>query len=193
MSENREDFAPLEPDQGSELPTSIDHRSYRSGSDQSVRAEGGHSEETKAYALAVYAESGSVETAAKTTGLPRSTIHSWVSRDTEIDSTLDALRRALRERMAWKYAEAAELALNELRDRLEHGDELIDKDGNSYRKKVPARELAFITSVCGDKHALLTGTMGKHRAEDQALSAMADRLVKAIETRAKRSKAADAS
>ena len=169
-------FDRAEPD----IPTEINHRSHRrTATTQGVV----HSEETKALALAVYAETGSLQTAAHETGLPPSTIHNWISRDPEIDTKLEALRRVLRERMAWKYAEAAELALVALIDRVRDGDYHYDKEGNLTRRRIPGRELAFITSVCGDKHALLTGTMTKQRGEDQALTTLADRLVKAIEGR----------
>jgi transposase-like protein len=169
-----------------DIPTEIDHRSYGSQRDQRS-----YSEEQKALALAVYAETGSTGTAAQQTGIPATTIHSWVSRDDQIDSKLEALRRVLRERMAWKYADLAELAADELRDRLTGGDYHVDKEGNITRRKVPARELAFITSVCGDKHALLTGTMQRQKAEDQALTTLADKLVKALEAKGRQNRAVD--
>ena len=168
-------FDRAEPD----IPAEIDHRTFGSPRDQQQR----YSEEQRALALAVYAETGSTTSAAQETGIPLSTVHSWVTRDPEIDAKLEALRRALRERMAWKYAETAELALRELLDRVRDGDYHYDKEGNCTRRKIPGRELAFITSVCGDKHALLTGTMVKQQGEDQALTTLADRLVKAIEGR----------
>ena len=191
MNDRSQAFEPPEPTQDDAIPSAVDHRSYRSP--QAPQQHASYTEEQRALALAVFAESGSLETASQHTSIPRNTIRYWIESDDQIDATFDALRRALRERMAWKYAEAAEKALNELMDRLELGDELIDKEGKSYRRKVPARELAFITSVCGDKHALLTGTMQKQRGEDQALSTIADRLVKAIDARARRDKAVDAS
>jgi hypothetical protein len=179
---------PIEPAE-SDTPTAVDHRSLpRPNAQQGIV----HSEEAKALALSVYAETGSTQTAAHETGIPRTTIDNWVRRDPDIDSKLDALRQALRTEIAHRYAQVAIKATTELLDRLENGDELIDKEGNSYRRKVPAHDLAFIASVATDKHARLTGTMGKVNAEDQTLTRLAEKLVKAIDTTRRGNKAVDA-
>lgn len=173
-----------EPD---DIPSETHHSAFSRPDTKGPRPS--YTEEQKALALAVYAECGSLDTASQHTSIPRNTIRYWVENDDQIDATLDSLRRVLRERMAWKYAEAAELALHELIDRLKDGDYHVDKEGNITRRKVPARELAFITSVCGDKHALLTGTLQKQKGEDQALTALAGKLVTALEARARRDRA----
>jgi len=161
-----------------DLPQAIDHRQLqRRATTQGVA----RSEEEKALALSIYAETGSVDTAAQETGLPATTVRNWIDRDPEIDSKLEALRRVLRERMAHKYATIAIESAEALLDRVRNGDYRVDKNGETTRVPVLARELAFITSVAGDKHALLTGTMQKQRGEDQALTSLADKLVSALE------------
>lgn len=161
-----------------EIPQAIDHRLLpRAKTTQGVP----RSEEEKALALSIYAETGSVTTAAKETNLPLTTVHNWINSDPEIDAKLEALRRALRETLAHKYAAIASESADALLDRVRSGDYKLDKEGNFVRIPIPGRELAFITSVAGDKHALLTGTMQKQRGEDQALTNLADKLVAAME------------
>jgi hypothetical protein len=175
----------LEPDHINEAGV-IDHRKRsRLATTQGVP----HTEETKAVALAVYAETGSVDTAAKETGLPPTTIRNWVERDPEIDAKLDALRFAVRTRVAHTYAEIARRAAEELLDRVNNGDYHIDREGNITRKPIPGRELAFISSVAADKHALLTGIVVKTKGEDASLQKLAEGLLAAIDKRQLRAKA----
>lgn len=181
-------IGPSSPDPLIDIPTETDHRSFSRPGAQSGTT---YSEEQKALALAVYAESGSLESAAKQTDIPRNTIRYWIESDDQIDAKLDALRRVLRERMAWKYAEAADLALNALIDRVRDGDYHVDKEGNTTRRPIPGRELAFITSVCGDKHALITGTLQKQKREDENLTSLAAKLVKALDLQLRSNRAQD--
>lgn len=171
-----------------DIPTETDHRSI--GSPRSDQRS--YSEEDKALALSVYAETGSCETAAQDTGIPRTTILSWVKRDPDIDAKLDAMRRVLREQMAHRYAVIAFRAAGELLDRVENGNYHVDKEGNVTRRKMPGNELAYVMSVAGDKHALLTGTMQKQKTEDEDLTRLAGKLVQALEARSRSNRATDA-
>jgi len=163
-----------------EIPSVIDGRSLsRPGYTEKAT----YTEEQKALALSIYAETGSVATAAKDTLIPHSTIQNWITRDPDIDAKLEQMRRVLREQMAHRYAEIAIRAADELLDRVENGDWHYDRAGGASRRPVSASELAYVMSVSGDKHALLTGTMVKQRGEDQALSRLAAKLVSAIEKR----------
>lgn len=187
MDEPRNDIASEH--EALDTPSAVDHRHHaRPGSQQGNV----HSEEVKAYALSVFAETGSVQTAAEAASLPRSTVDNWVRRDPDIDAKLEALRRIVRERVAHTYAEIARRAAEELLDRVNNGDYHTDKEGEVSRRPVPARELAFISSIATDKHALLTGTMTKTKQEDQALTQLAERLVKAFETQRLKARAIDA-
>lgn len=155
------------------------HRKRGAGSRAGIK---NHDEATKAMALSIYAETGSTSTAAQTTGLPLSTVHSWVNADPDIDAKLESFRRAVRERVAHIYADIAHESAQQLLDRVQNGDEVLDKEGNLVRRKVPARELAFITSVATDKHALLTGVMGRQSKAEQALTVLANKLIEAGRT-----------
>lgn len=164
----------------------IDHRTLPRNTTQTGKA---HPEEIKALALAIYAETGSIETAARDTNLPRSTIDNWIRRDPEIDAKLDSLRRAVRERTAHRYAEIAYRAAEELLDRVNNGDYHIDREGNITRRPIPGRELAFISSIAADKHALLTANVVKQNGEDSSLTKLAEGLIQAIDRRTRRAKA----
>lgn len=175
-----------EPSAPDEITAVVDHRKLsRTATSQGKR----QPEEAKAFALSVYAESGSIQTASDQTGIPRNTIRYWIENDPEIDAKLDALRRAVRERAAQVYAEIAVRAAEELLDRVNGGDYHIDKEGNTTRRPIPGRELAFISSIAADKHALLTASVVKQRGEDSSLAKLADGLISAIEKRGLRAKA----
>lgn len=168
-----------------DTPAIVDHRRVaRAG----IPQQHSRPEEEKAYALAVYAETGSTETASRESGIPRSTISSWIDRDPDIDAKLDALRRVVREKTAHRYAEIAYRAAEELLDRVNNGDYHVDKAGNTTRRPIPGRELAFISSIAADKHALLTASVVKQSGEDASLTRLADGLLKAIEAKTLRAK-----
>lgn len=172
-----------------EIAHTVDHRKHsRPNAQQGKRIP----EETKALALAVYAETGSVNTAARAANLPETTVRNWIDRDPEIDAKLEALRVAIRHHAAHLYAEIAVRAAEELLDRVNNGDVIkVDDQGVMTRRPIPGRELAFITSMAADKHALLTATAVK-QTEDASLTKLADGLLAAMEKRARAAKAVDA-
>lgn len=180
----------LEPETHSDdIPDRVDHRTLSRPGSQKGNT---YTEEAKALALSIYAETGSFETASRDTHIPRNTIRYWVESNPNIDAELDALRRVIRAETAHRYAQIAIRATDELLDRIENGDEIINKSGDYVRRKVPARELAFIASIATDKHALLTGTMVKQGKEDQTLAALAERLVAAWDAKRRQIAAVDA-
>ncbi len=169
----------LEPDStADDIPDSVDHRTLKRPGSQDDRKR--YTDAERTVALAVYAETGSCDAASRETKIPPSTIRYWIDNNPDIDAELEALRAVLRKRLAWKYAEGAELAVDVVIDRLRNGDQVLDKEGNTKLRPVPAREAAFIASIFTDKHALLAGTMGKSRPEDQALTTLAAELLKSF-------------
>lgn len=155
-----------------DTPSHIDHRKLPRGPSEKAS----YTEEQKTLALAVYAETGSLQTASEQARIPRNTIRYWVENDPEIDATLDAFRQAIRQRAAFIVAEIAVRSAEELLDRVNNGDYHVDKKGVTTRRPLPGRELAFIASVSIDKHALLTGSMGRNAKRDATLEAIATKL-----------------
>ncbi len=141
-----------------------------------------HTEQTKFAALAVYAETGSATTAAEAIGIPRTSVRRFID-SPESDEVVADLRHIMRSKLAHTYMLNAQLAANEITDRLLNGDEVIDSKGNVYRKKVPAKELAYVMSVSADKHALITGSMQERKA-DASLAKLADQLTSLLATAA---------
>jgi transposase len=151
---------------------------------QSRKPHAAHDEEQRARALAIYAETGSTFTAAQETGVPRRTIDAWIQRDPEIDATLEALRRAVREKTAHKYAEIASVAADELLDRLKNGDDVVDRSGKVVgKKRVGAKDLAIVSSIAAENHAKITTPLGARRSEEERLQKLAEGLLSAIEKR----------
>lgn len=141
---------------------------------------GKHDDRTKYAALAIYAETGSATTVAETLKLPRTSVRYWLDQP-ENDEVIADLRQIMRQKLAHTYMLNAQLAANEITDRLLNGDEVIDSKGNVYRKKVPAKELAYVMSVSADKHALITGSMQERKA-DASLAKLADQLTSLLAT-----------
>lgn len=123
-----------------------------------------YSIEERMLALSVYAETGNISEAAKTTGVPKTTIHGWLNRDDSGDALVEMLRTALRFKVAHRCAEACVLAITNTIDRLRDGDEVMGKDGQIRNIRVRARDSAAIASIMADKHALLTGGLQGKKA-----------------------------
>jgi hypothetical protein len=52
------------------------------------------------------------------------------------------------------FTKIAKKATELLEDRLEHGDEVITKDGEIVKRQIPGRELAIIAGVAADKRRM---------------------------------------
>lgn len=135
-------------------------------------------------ALSIYAETGSLLTASRETGIPQSTLHYWLSKEDAADQ-LESLRLAIRSQTAHKWAGVANLAIDVLLDRLAHGDPVLDKDGVERRIGIKGKDAAFIASIATDKHALITGALVQGAKMDNALASLADRLAQAVTQAAK--------
>jgi hypothetical protein len=146
------------------------------------KAHAAHAEEDKTRALAIYAETGSTFTAAEATGIPRRTIDAWIERDPEIDAKLEALRRAVREKTAHKYAEIASEAATQLLDRLKNGDDVVDRNGKVVgKRRVAAKDLAIVSSIAAENHAKITGPLGTQTSMERKLADIAQGLIRAME------------
>lgn len=133
-------------------------------------------ESERAHALAVYAETNSVREASRESGIPVSTIHSWISTEAGAQS-VERLRTYLREHVAWKHAQTVLKGLNLLHKRMDIGDEHVLPNGNIVYKAVSARDLMMIIAVSQDKHANMVGQLDSGRNVDAALSSLASKLM----------------
>lgn len=133
--------------------------------------------EVKMRALSVYAETLNQNEAARQTGIPQSTINSWLNEEDSTD-LIDKLRLALRHSMAWKCAEVARDGMLALHDRILNGEQVLDKEGNLIRVPMSAKDITHATSMATDKHALLTGGIKDSKGLNAGLLALAEQLKK---------------
>jgi hypothetical protein len=127
-------------------------------------------------ALSVFAETGNISAACRTTGIPHTTISQWINADGS-DSLLNNLREAVRSHAAHKYALIAVKAADAILERLEHGDEILTKSGDYKRVKVSARDLITISAMAADRHALYTGINPASSKTQAALVGLAAQLM----------------
>lgn len=129
----------------------------------------------EALALAIYAETGSVTTASRETGIPQTTIYQWANEDEECIALIDNLRVSVRANYAHKLAGLIGLGLARVHDALTLGDEYVDRFGNLRHKRMSGKDAAFVTSILIDKHALVTGALVGAKAS-ATLHGLADKL-----------------
>lgn len=150
----------------------------------SVRIHRDDDDPSRQLALSIYAETGSIDTASQSSGVPPSTIHSWINREGVVDE-LEALRLSIRSATAHKWAGLASLQLDAALERLRQGNEVVDKYGVRHYVPVPFKDLIFGASIATDKHALITGMMVQGAKIDHALAGLADKLANAVREGAK--------
>lgn len=154
--------------------STVDHRKLRR---PDVKRVPKHDYRTKMLCLAIYAETLSRTAAAKRTGIPESTIQTWLDEDGS-DAVLNDLRQAIRREIAFKCAEVAVLAVDATKERLLNGDHKVLANGETVRVPVSAKDSTYIAGMMIDRHALLTGTNQGNASA--ALDAIATKLMQAL-------------
>lgn len=144
-----------------------------------------YTESEKVRVLAVMAETNSARAASRITGVPCSTIQSWLQ-DDEVATLVIKLRSAIREQAAFEYLELVQLGQRATRKRLIEGDPHVTKDGTLMYVPVKARDAMIVTSIAHDKLTALAGGLDGNRAASSQLATLAGRLVTQLE-RAQRS------
>jgi len=134
--------------------SAVDHRKLRRVGTKRIAK---HDYRTKMLCLAIYAETLSRTAASKRTGIPESTIQTWLDEDGS-ETVLNDLRQAIRREMAFKCAEVAVLAVDAARDRIANGDHKVLSSGEIVRVPVTAKDATYVAGMMIDRHALLTGT-----------------------------------
>jgi hypothetical protein len=114
-----------------------------------------HSEQTKLRALAHYASSGSPLETSRATGLPESTIRTWVGTD-EGSELIASVRLTLRHAIAADLVTVSRKAIAATLDRLDNGDEVTTGNGDKVRRKVSAKDAMYIASNANSMHMMLT-------------------------------------
>lgn len=154
--------------------TAVDHRKLRRPNAQTGTK---HDYRTKMLCLAIYAETLSRTAASKQTGVPESTIQSWLDQEGS-EAVLNDLRQAIRREIAFKCAEVAVLAVDAARDRVANGDFKVLASGEQVRVPITAKDATYVAGMMIDRHALLTGTNQGNASA--ALDAIATKLMQAL-------------
>ena len=89
-------------------------------------------------------------------GIPRETIKDWRNHESWDDLMYQA-RKIRQGELEAKFSKIIHKAVDEVAERLEEGDVVISKTGEAVRKKVSARDAAWIYAVTTDKRAVMRG------------------------------------
>ena len=138
-----------------------------------------HDDHSKLIALAHFASSGSVTITSEATGLPKSTLQTWVTSE-EGQEEVAQVRTALRHAIAADLVANARLAVAEVRDRLINGDEVIQSDGSVVRRKVSGKDAMYIAANSISQHSMLT--MDSKSVANANLRGLAADLIAALKS-----------
>lgn len=145
-----------------------------------------YTERERLVGLAVYAETGSSRAVERETGIPASTIESWLDQD-ECLAMVEQLRTAIRSRAAWQCIERIELSHQYLMERITKGDPVVMRNGSVRYVPVKARDLMLINACSTDKALLLANAIEGSKHQDSALNALADKLAASVANKLKES------
>lgn len=111
----------------------------------------------KLRAALAYLISGNSIDASKVCGIPDKTIRDWTRETWWADYMADA-RKEKNDELDAAFTDILHKAVGEVKERIEHGDEVIDtKTGTKNRRKVSARDATLVAAVLIDKRAILRG------------------------------------
>lgn len=114
--------------------------------------------EQKLFATIAYLITRSSIKAEAISGVRNGTIRQWKKNAPWWGDAVRAFRAAQRDELVAKLSKIAMTGLENAEERLENGDEVVlTKTGKIIRRKVSARDAAWIAAVATDKVELLTG------------------------------------
>jgi len=111
------------------------------------------SPEAREAALAAYAACGDVREAAMLTRIPEDTIRTWLGRP-EASDVVSRVKRDLSRGRSLRAGRIFDIAVKELKSRIETGEQRISRDGEVIRVEVGARDLSVIAGVMAEKAKL---------------------------------------
>ena len=142
-----------------------------------------YSPEMKAQVAQTLVATGSQLKTSDLTGVPQTTISDWANNDPDFIQLCDISKENWIEEFDARTREAAELAAEQLVDRIKEGDPIIDKAGNRIgRKPLPGKELAVIAGIMVDKSLTFQSIPkpNKSRSEDTSRTNL-QRMLKEFE------------
>lgn len=105
-------------------------------------------------AIFAYFVTGYIREAARLCSIPEGTLLSW-AQSSWWKSAMQKVKDLKQDELDVQYTQIIDKAIVELNDRLDLGDERLDKEGMPVRVKVGAKDLMLINAMAFDKRALL--------------------------------------
>ncbi len=116
-----------------------------------------HAVDLRIAACAAYMVEGDSKRVSRLTGVPARTIRDWTKQEWW-NEIMEELRARYQELLDAKLTAIMDMAVSAVLNRLENGDEVLDRDsGTVTRRMVSAKEAAIIFAVFFDKRAMLRG------------------------------------
>jgi transposase-like protein len=132
-------------------------------------------ENDKRRALAVYKSLGSMVKTTEITGIPDQTLRFWMKQEWWKEGLLQ-LKAEDSAELEDAATSIAKMGGDIVKERLQHGDFVLNKDGELIRKPVGARDAAVITAIAIDKRKVLQ----EEPIREQQLGST-ERLLKLVE------------
>jgi len=137
-----------------------------------------YSDIEKKDAAAAYLVYGNSKMAGKQLSIPSRTIRTWTKADWWPDYMAEA-KEVMQAELDGRLTRIANLATENVIDRLEHGDEVLDtRTGEARRKKVNARDCMVLGGIAIDKRQILRREPTVIKADNTDLKALAQEFAK---------------
>jgi hypothetical protein len=107
-------------------------------------------------ALFAYLIEGTVRRAAKLVGISAGTMLGW-SQNSWWKGALEKIREIKQDELDTQYTRIIDRTINEISDRIDNGDERLDKNGKPVRVKISGKDLMLINAMAYDKRNLVRG------------------------------------
>ena len=122
------------------------------------------SDEDRKAAAVAFVIYGNVKQVAQITSIPDKTIYGWI-KSSWWPGVLEEAKRDHQELIESRFSDILEKITTQLIDRIENGDEYIDRKGNRQRIKVKAKELGKIAVDIADRIRISRNQPTKIKAE----------------------------
>ena len=111
----------------------------------------------KLAAVLAYVMTGSIRGVVRLTGLKQQVVSDWKNNSSWWTDAYMSIKKEKQDEVDGGLTTIIHAASGEIIDRIVNGDEIIDKNGDSVRRKMSGKELAWVMGITYDKRALLRG------------------------------------
>ena len=111
----------------------------------------------KLAAVLAYVMTGSIRGVVRLTGLKQQVVSDWKNNSSWWPDAYANVKKQKQEEVDGTLTSIIHAAAGGIMDRIMHGDEVIDKNGDPVRRKMSGKELAWVMGITFDKRALLRG------------------------------------